>query len=168
MSRLSARLWLRDCNQVGANTRTFWRPNVENRGCITLGAGVRLNSNWAPIELVSGPGGVIDIGDGVFINYGSIISAHQRVRVGSNVMIGNYCVVADTEIPDIGGPTGRPPIPARQVEIGNGAWLAARVTVLPGSRIGAGAVIAAGSIVAGDVAPGDLVGGIPARSLRAK
>jgi acetyltransferase-like isoleucine patch superfamily enzyme len=167
-SSLGARLWLSACNQVGANTRTFWRPNIENRGRIIIGANVRLNSHWAPIELVSGPDGVIDIGDRVYINYGSIISAQLRVRIGSNVMIGNYCIVADTEIPGIGDPPGKPSIAPRQIEIGDGAWLAARVTVLPGSRIGAGAVIAAGSIVAGDIAPGDLAGGIPARTLRAR
>jgi acetyltransferase-like isoleucine patch superfamily enzyme len=158
---------LRGCDRVGANTRTFWRPNIENRGRIVIGARVRLNSNWAPIELVSGPQGVIDIGDGVFINYGSMISAHQRVQIGSNVMIGNYCIVADTETPGIGDPPGGPAIEPRPVEIGEGAWLAARVTVLPGSRIGAGAVIAAGSIVSGDIPKGSVVGGIPARVLRA-
>jgi acetyltransferase-like isoleucine patch superfamily enzyme len=52
------------------------------------------------------------------------------------------------------------------VEIGDGVWLAARVTVLPGSRIGAGAVIAAGSVVAGDIPAGNVAGGIPARILR--
>ena len=165
-SSLGARLWLRDCDQVGANTRTFWRPNIENRGRILLGARVRVNSHWAPVELVSGPHGVIDIGDGVYINYGSIISAHLRVRIGSNVMVGNYCIIADTEIPGIGEPSGGPSIEPRPVEIGDGAWLAARVTVLPGSRIGAGAVIAAGSVVAGDIPPGNVAGGIPARILR--
>jgi acetyltransferase-like isoleucine patch superfamily enzyme len=166
-SSLGAKVWLRSCDQVGANTRTFWRPNIENRGCILIGARVRINSNWAPVELVSGPRGVIDIGDGVYINYGSIISAHQSVRIGSNVMIGNYCIVADTEIPGIGDPTDGPSMNPRPVEIGDGAWLAARVTVLPGSRIGAGAVIAAGSVVAGDIPPGNVAGGIPARVLRA-
>ena len=166
-SRLGAIVWLRKCNQVGARTRTFSRPNVENRGRIVLGARVRLNSHWAPIELVSGPRGAIDIGDGVYVNYGSIISAHQSVRIGSNVMIGNYCIVADTETPGIEDPLGGPSMNPRPVEIGDGAWLAARVTVLPGSRIGAGAVIAAGSIVAGDIPPGSVAGGIPARILRA-
>jgi acetyltransferase-like isoleucine patch superfamily enzyme len=166
-SSLGARLWLRGCNQVGSNTRTFWRPHIENRGRIVLGARVRLNSHWVPIELVSGPNGVIDIGDGVFINYGSLISARLRVRIGSNVMIGNYCIVADTETPGIGDPPGGPSIEPRPVEIGDGAWLAARVTVLPGSRIGAGAVVAAGSVVAGDIPDGAVAGGIPARILRA-
>lgn len=166
-SRFGAFLWLRECDQVGPNTRTFWRPNIENKGRILLGAHVRLNSNWAPIELATGPLGVIDIGDGVYINYGSIISAHQSVRIGSNAMIGNYCIVADTEIPGIGCPPGGPSMNSRPVEIGDGAWLAARVTVLPGARIGAGAVIAAGSVVAGDIPPGSVAGGIPARVLRA-
>ena len=70
-SSFTAQLWLRDCDKVGSNTRTFWRPNIENRGHIFIGDRVRLNSNWAPVELVSGPNGIIEIGDGVFINYGS-------------------------------------------------------------------------------------------------
>jgi len=131
-----------------------------------LGSRVRLNSTWAPVELVSGPDGVIDIGDGVFVNYGSMVSAHERVKIGSQVMIGNYCIIADTEIPGIGDPSGRPPTTPCPVEIGNGAWLAARVTVLPGSRIGAGAIIAAGSVVSGEIPAGSVAGGIPARILR--
>ena len=39
----------------------------------------------------------------------------------------------------------------------------ADATVLPGVRVGAHAVVAAGSLVAADVAPGDLVMGVPAR-----
>ena len=166
-SRIGAFFWLRSCNQVGANTRTFWRPNIENKGRIVLGARVRINSHWAPAELVSGPNGVIDIKDNVYINYGSMISAQQSVKIGSDVMIGNYCIVADTEIPGIGNPPNGPSVTPRPVEIGDGAWLAARVIVLPGARIGAGAVIAAGSIVAGDIPPGSVAGGIPARVLRA-
>lgn len=167
VSSLNARRWLQSCDQVGAKVRVFWRPHIENRGRITLGSRVRLNSNWAPIELVSGPKGVIEIGDGVYINYGSMISARQQVRIGSNVMIGNYCIVADTETPGIGDIPQGPSIEPRAVEIGDGAWLAARVTVLPGSRIGANAVIAAGSVVAGDIPEGSIAGGIPARVLRA-
>ncbi len=165
-SSIGAQLWLRGCDQVGARTRTFWRPNIENRGRIVIGARVRINSKWAPVELVSGPRGTIEIGDGVYINYGSMISAHSLVRIGANVMVGNYCIIADTEIPGIGEPRNGPAIEPRPVEIGEGAWLAARVTLLPGVRIGAGSVIAAGSIVAGNVPPGAVAGGIPARILR--
>lgn len=166
-STIGASIWLRGCTHVGSKTRTFWRPHVENRGRIVIGSRVRLNSNWAPVELVTGPAGVIEIGDGVFINYGTLISAHTRVRIGQNVMVGNYAIISDTEIPGIGDPPGAPLMEARAVDIGNNAWLAARVTVLPGSHIGAGAVIAAGSVVSGDIPAGAVAGGIPARILRA-
>ena len=165
-SRMMAYVWLRACNSVGANTRTFFRPHIENRGRIVIGSGVRLNSNWAPLELVTGPDGVIEIADGVYINYGTLIAAQRRIRIGANVMVGNYSVIADTEIPGISEPAGAPHPEARAVEIGDGAWLAARVTVLPGAQIGAGAIIAAGSVVAGTIPAGAVAGGIPARVLR--
>src|SRR5262249_32285189 len=103
----------------------------------------------------------------VFINYGSMVSAQLHVRIGSNVMIGNYCIVADTETPGLGDPPGGSRVEPRAIEIGDGAWLAARVTVLPGARIGPGAGIAAGSVVAGEIPAGAVAGGIPARVLRA-
>lgn len=167
VSRVTAFVWLRRCNSVGRNTRTFFRPNIDNRGRITIGSNVRLNSNWAPLELVTGPRGVIDIGDGVYINYGTLVSAQRHVNIGANVMVGNYSIISDTEIPGIDEPDGAPEMPARSVEIGKGAWLAARVTVLPGAQIGEGAIIAAGSVVAGVIPAGAVAGGIPARVIRA-
>lgn len=41
-------------------------------------------------------------------------------------------------------------------------WLASRATILPGVRIGRGAVVGAGSVVTRDVAPMSIVGGVPA------
>ena len=167
LSRLGAIVWLAACDRVGAKTRVFGRPNVQNDGRMTIGSRVRINSRWAPVELVSGPEGLLDIADGVFINYGTLICARKHVRIGQNVMLGNYSIVADTETPGIGEPDDdSPSVAAQPVEIGDGAWLAARVTVLPGVRIGAGAVIAAGSIVTGDIPAGAVAGGIPARVLR--
>ena len=43
-------------------------------------------------------------------------------------------------------------------------WIGANAVVLPSvSKIGAGAVIAAGSVVHKDITPGAVVGGVPAR-----
>jgi acetyltransferase-like isoleucine patch superfamily enzyme len=166
-SAIGARIWLRDCDVVGAGARAWWRPNIQNRGRIVMGNGVRINSHWAPVELVTGPSGVIDLADGVYLNYGTLVSAQSRVRIGVDVMVGNYSIIGDTDIPGIDQPEGGPAVEARDIEIGDYAWLAARVTVLPGTRIGAGAVIAAGSVVAGEIPAGAVAGGIPARVLRA-
>lgn len=55
------------------------------------------------------------------------------------------------------------PASGRDVVIEEGAWLAANVTVLGPCRIGAHAVVAAGSLVREDVAPFAIVAGVPAR-----
>lgn len=55
---------------------------------------------------------------------------------------------------------------ARPIRVGDGCWLGARVTVLAGVTIGDGAIVAAGAVVAGDVASNTLVGGVPARLIR--
>ncbi|MHB1534371.1 MAG: acyltransferase [Acidimicrobiales bacterium] len=55
------------------------------------------------------------------------------------------------------------PHKGRDVLIEEGAWLASNVTVIGPCRIGAHAVVAAGSLVRHDVAPYAVVAGVPAR-----
>jgi len=50
--------------------------------------------------------------------------------------------------------------------VGPDAWLGFGATVLPGVRVGAGAIVAAGSVVASDVPPYAIVAGNPARVVR--
>jgi virginiamycin A acetyltransferase len=50
--------------------------------------------------------------------------------------------------------------------VGNDVWLGYRALVLPGVRIGHGAVVAAASVVASDVPPYAIVAGNPARVIR--
>src|SRR4029079_6098733 len=117
-----------------------WRPAIDNRGRIVIGGRVRINSHWVPVELTTGPQGAIEIDDGVYINYGTLISAERHVHIGANVMVGAYCIIGDTEVPGIGEQRRPLHIEARPIEIGAEAWLASRVTLLPGARIGEGAV----------------------------
>ncbi|MCE4945621.1 CatB-related O-acetyltransferase [Streptomyces albulus] len=50
--------------------------------------------------------------------------------------------------------------------VGNDVWFGYRATVMPGVRIGDGAIIAAGALVTADVPPYTIVGGNPARPIR--
>jgi FkbH-like protein len=161
-ARAALDLW--SCDEVGSGVRCSGRVAVKNQGRITIGSDVRFHAPWSPIELFAGEGAELQIGRNVQINYGTLISANKRVTIGNEVMIGNHCIIADSEQPGLpDGDATNEPLP---VEIGDGAWLAVRVTVLPGAKIGAGAVITAGSVVAGEIPPGVVAGGIPARVFR--
>ena len=58
------------------------------------------------------------------------------------------------------------PKSGRDVIIKRGAWVASNVTVLGPCVIGEHSVIAAGSVVIGDVLAFTIVGGVPARKIR--
>jgi len=53
------------------------------------------------------------------------------------------------------------------VIVGTSTYVGAGAILLPGTRIGDGAVVAAGAVVIQDVAEGRLVGGVPARVIKA-
>ena len=55
---------------------------------------------------------------------------------------------------------------ARPIVIGDGCWIGANVTVLPGVTIGRGSVIGAGSVVNKDIPPDCLAVGVPCRVIR--
>ena len=63
------------------------------------------------------------------------------------------------DIPDLG-------VRSCPVRIGSDCWVGARATLLPGVTVGHGAVIAAGAVVASDVEPYMVVGGVPAKVIR--
>ena len=48
------------------------------------------------------------------------------------------------------------------ITVGSGAWIAARAVLAPGTRVGAGAVVALGAVVSGIVPEGAIVRGNPA------
>lgn len=84
------------------------------------------------------------------------------IRIGWNVVIASHAllITADHAFqePDFAGRLGK-------IEIHDRAWLGSRVTVQRGVTIGEGAVVAAGSVVTGDVPAFTVVGGVPARPL---
>lgn len=53
-----------------------------------------------------------------------------------------------------------------QIQIGNDVWIGSNVLIMEGVTIGDGAVVGAGSVVTKDVAPYEIVAGVPAKSIR--
>lgn len=57
---------------------------------------------------------------------------------------------------------------AKRVRIGHDVWIGHGAVVMPGVSIGNGAVVGANAVVMHDVAPYEIVAGVPARPLRAR
>jgi len=62
--------------------------------------------------------------------------------------------------------TGRGPERVAETRIRRGAFVGVHCVILPGVTVGEHALVAAGSIVTHDVAPGSIVAGVPARPIR--
>jgi len=161
---MSARIALRRCQQVGSRPRLFGRCKVINYSRITIGDRLLMYGDAVRCELGAHGDGRLDIGDGVFLNYGCSISAHKHVRIGDGSLIGQYAIIMDCDYHRPGGGPGHGD--PRPIEIGREVWIGARVTVLKGVSIGDGSVIGAGSVVTSDIPPGVLAAGVPARVLR--
>lgn len=162
---LRARIALRRCTEVGALTRLHGGVIVSNAGTLRVGRKVKLYGSPVPIELVALRNAELSIGDGTSINRGVSICAQKSIRIGSNCGIGSDCLIFDTDFHTVGDQS-RAIADASPVVIGDDVWLAARSVVLKGVTVGDGAVICAGSVVATNVAPYTMVGGVPARVIR--
>ncbi|MDX1935129.1 MAG: acyltransferase [Capsulimonadales bacterium] len=164
MRLLSSRWKLRGCSRIGLGTCVWGDVRIANSGRIDLGERVRLRGTHVPIELAAVDGGALLIEDGVYINSGTSIAAANEVRIGRNVAIGNYVLIMDSDFHNVDD--HRQAGKSAPIVIEEDVWIAARVTVLKGVRIGRGAVVAAGAVVTKDVPAYTLVAGVPAKPLR--
>ena len=96
------------------------------------------------------------IGEGTMIDMGAVLGG--RAMVGKRCHIGAGAVLAGVVEP----PSATPVVVEDNVLIG------ANAVVIEGVRIGEGSVVAAGSVVIEDVAPGMVVAGVPARVVKKK
>lgn len=108
----------------------------------------------------------IRIGDNFVGNFNLVMLDEAEITVGDNVFIGPNVSVCTVVHSFEAGPRNRGIMKAMPVTIGDNVWIASNVVVLPGVTIGEGAVIGAGSVVAGDVEPYTLSVGNPCRKIR--
>jgi acetyltransferase-like isoleucine patch superfamily enzyme len=139
------------------------RPFIVNHGALSLGRGVSLRSFRSPISIHVAHGGKLRIGNGAFVNDGVSIFCAQQVDIGAHTKIGNGVTIYDT---DFHPATPDDQAAPRPVTIGRNVWIGARAMVLAGARIGDHAVIAAGSIVRGEVPARSIAAGTPAQVVR--
>ncbi|MFC3098018.1 acyltransferase [Alteraurantiacibacter palmitatis] len=134
----------------------------------------------------------ITLGSDPGISPDAVFSNAERITIGNRVRIGSRChlwagpstgriIIGDDVLfgPEVmvtaasydynhGQPVTDQPMNEADIVIGNDVWLATRCIILPGARIGDGAIIAAGAIVKGEIPPMTIAAGSPARVVGAR
>jgi serine O-acetyltransferase len=139
---------------MGIDAMTLYRMarKLYLRGVPVLPAVLRktihfLHGSYIPAEA--------EIGEGTQLGYGGMgIVIHKDARIGSHCLISHQVT--------IGGRSGLKDLPV----IGDYVRIGAGAKILGNIHIGDFAVIGANAVVVRDVAPGAVVGGIPAREIR--
>ena len=112
---------------------------------------------WAPWNLKTGRSVAIDEYVDLYnvapITMGHMVSISRRA----------FLCTASHDISDVGRPLKTAPI-----KIGSGVWIGAEAYIGPGVTIGDGAVIAARAVVVKDVPAWTVVGGNPAKFIKAR
>jgi len=127
--------------------RTLFGAKISSRSGLYYGVEIR-----HPWKLVVGPSSVI--GHHVLLDARKGLEIGRNVNISSEVLIwtlhhdqnsANFAAVGD------------------KVTIEDYVWICSRAIILPGVKIGKGAVVASGAVVTKDVAPYTMVGGVPAK-----
>ncbi|MPZ71831.1 MAG: acyltransferase [Nitriliruptorales bacterium] len=139
--------------QIGA--RTTIGPHA------TLSAGML-------VPLDHGRDPLLTIGDRCVFGKGVSIVAHEHIEIGDDTAAGHYVYITDQNhgYSDIDVPIGRQMWKNAPVRIGPACWLGHGSIILPGASIGRHVVVAAGSVVTGEIPDYSVVVGAPARIVR--
>ena len=104
----------------------------------------------------------ISIGNGSVVGFNVNLDGRKKLIIGENVTIATDVMIwslhhdyNDMNFKAVG----------ESVEICDYAWICSRAIILPGVKIGKGAVVAAGAVVVKDVEPYTVVGGVPAKKI---
>jgi acetyltransferase-like isoleucine patch superfamily enzyme len=113
------------------------------------------------------PGAHIVIGDNSFVGRGCEFNISKHIDVGRHCLIASGVKFIDH---DHGTEISRlmriQPCTASAIRIEDDVWIGANAVILQGVHIGMGSIVAAGAVVRNDVAPYDIVAGVPAKSLK--
>lgn len=140
-----------------SDTPRATRVGVASGGKLSLDGG---NDFYYGADIEVFRGGELTIGADTGFNLGATIICGHRIAIGKGVKAGRHVTIRDNN----GGHWMNLPgyQDVKPVEIGDHVWLCEGCTIMPGVKIGAGAVIGAKAVVFRNVPPNTLVMGNPA------
>jgi maltose O-acetyltransferase len=112
-------------------------------------------------------GGNITLGERAYFNFNCVVLDVAPVAIGPRVLVGPGVQILTATHPLGAAERARGLELARPIAIGADVWIGGGAIVCPGVRLGARAVIGAGSVVTRDIPEGVLAVGNPCRVVRA-
>ncbi|MDO4916763.1 MAG: acyltransferase [Rothia sp. (in: high G+C Gram-positive bacteria)] len=158
--QISKRIYAHAFNSWGEGSVLISPLKLKGVEQISIGAKVAiLEGAWLQTEQE----GAMHIGDGTYIGHRSHLHAVADLNIGSGCVFADNVMVNSSEhtIGNLWKISTRGPI-----NIGNNVFIGQNASILGGVTIGDNAVIGAGAVVTANVAPSEIVGGIPAKPLQ--
>jgi acetyltransferase-like isoleucine patch superfamily enzyme len=161
-------------------------PHVVLEGMVFLGRGARLSARPGYGRLILGPWvhvgeltrlraheGTLRIGDRVVFGRDASVNCYLDVEIGAATLVADWVYVCDFDHRTEPPAYGEQPVPIKDqgltkspVRIGPGSWLGVRASVLRGTTMGRGCVLAAHSVARGPYPDDAVIAGIPGRAVR--
>jgi acetyltransferase-like isoleucine patch superfamily enzyme len=160
-------------NSVITSDYAFKRFRSRRMPALSIGTDCTMDG----VHFAIGADGRMEIGNYCYFT-NAVLLCELEVRIGNYVVIGWNASIADTDFHPIANaeriadavacsPLGagrpRPPIPRCPVIVEDDVWIGPNATILKGVRIGRGAFVEAGALVAHDVPPRARILGNPAK-----
>ncbi|MBI1377679.1 MAG: acyltransferase [Frankiales bacterium] len=156
-------------------------PDVVTEGMVFIGRRVELYARTGYARLVLGRWvhlgdenrlraheGTLRVGDKVVLGRDNTVNCYLDVEIGAATIVADWVYVCDFDhvYDDVHVPIKDQGIVKTPVRIGPDCWVGTKATVLRGSTVGHGSVLAAHTVVRGPVPPLSVVGGVPGRVLK--
>jgi maltose O-acetyltransferase len=143
----------------------YWSMPRKLRWVVLRTAGVRA-ATWNIGPCFFG-GSDVEFGRGTYVNRECLFDPLAPITIGEQCAIGQR-VAFITSSHRLGGRERRAgDLNGQPITVGDGCWIGAGATLLPGVTVAEGCVVAAGAVVAQDCPePDTLYAGVPARAVR--
>jgi len=153
-------------NSIPVSTQFDGELQIIGTANVTWGEHCRFGKD---VVLETQGDGVIELGNNVRINQGTVIVAHSRVSIANDCLIGEYCSIRDANHEIKAGELIRTQgHSTAAIKIENDCWLGRGAVVLKGVTLHQGCVVGANSVVTKSLEKQVVAAGVPCKLIRTR